>query len=284
MMMSVLWYFAAGLAFCTKNPAWAFAFISTEEDYYAVQESNVTISCKFIQDIHDVHDISNKIIIRWYFKSPEEKQTEILMYHGGQLDIDPNYSRVHFTTPEPGHGDASIEISDLRMSDEGIYQCSVWCKHKGNSGGVTLIQHMNLKVMEKLSAPVCAMEGDPVWGNDVTFQCESSQGTPPLNYSWEKMSENQMLAPNASGDAIGGNLTLKRLSEDNCGSYRCTVENLLETQLCEILLPCLNDPVVARRNKIKVITAVAMSIVILLVVIVVGFWSLRRINQEQVSN
>nr|XP_061784863.1 coxsackievirus and adenovirus receptor homolog [Nerophis lumbriciformis] len=284
MMMSVLWYFAAGLAFCTKSPAWAFEIISTKLDYYAVKESNVTLSCEFTQDIDD---ISNRIIIRWYFKSPEEKQTEILMYHGGQLDIDPNYSRVHFTTPEPCHGDASIEISDLRMSDEGIYQCSLECQLNVRSAIFTIIdQNMNLKVMEKLSAPVCAMEGYPVWGNDVTFQCESSQGTPPLNYSWKKMSENQMLPPNASGDAIGGNFTVKRISEDNCGRYRCTVENLVETQLCEILLPCLNAPVVARRNsKIKVIVAAATSIFILSVVIVVSVWGLRRINhQEQVTN
>ncbi|XP_061881761.1 coxsackievirus and adenovirus receptor homolog [Entelurus aequoreus] len=282
MMMSVLWYFAAGLAFCTKNPSWAFEIISTKEDYYAVKESNVTLSCKFT---HDFDNISNRIIIRWYFQSPEEKQTEMLMYHGGQLDIDPNYSRVHFTTPEPGHGDASIEISDLRMSDEGIYQCSLGCKlNLHSSTNIIRNKIARLKVMEKLSTPVCAMEGDPVWGNDVTLQCESSQGTPPLNYSWKKMSGNQMLPPNASGDAIGGNLTVKRLSEDNCGRYRCTVENLVETQLCEILLPCLNDPVMVRRNKIKVITAAATSIVILLVVIVVSVWDLRRINhQEQVT-
>nr|XP_061784780.1 coxsackievirus and adenovirus receptor homolog [Nerophis lumbriciformis]XP_061784781.1 coxsackievirus and adenovirus receptor homolog [Nerophis lumbriciformis] len=279
MMMSVLWYFAAWLAFCTKNPAWAFEIIATELNYYAVQESNVKLPCKFT---HDIDDISNKIIIRWYFKSPEEKQ-EILMYHGGQLDIDPNYSRVHFTSPEPGHGDASIEISDLRMSDEGIYQCSLECELKGLPG-YTLNNFMlrNLKVMEKMSAPVCAIEGDPVLGNDVTLQCESSQGTPPLNYSWKKMSEKQMLAPNASGDAIGGNLTVKKISEDNCGSYRCTVENLVETQLCEILLPCPKAPVAVRRNKIKVITAVATAI--LLVVIVVSFWGLRRISREQVTN
>ncbi|XP_061880259.1 coxsackievirus and adenovirus receptor homolog [Entelurus aequoreus] len=187
MMMSVLWYFAAGLAFCTKNPAWAFEIIPPKEDYYAVQESNVTLSCKFTQDIDD---ISNRIIIRWYFKSPEEKKTEILMYHGGQLDIDPNYSRVHFTTPEPGHGDASIEISDLRMSDEGIYQCSLECELNAYYGIIEILDwDMNLKVMEKPSARVCAMEGDPVWGNEVTLQCESSQGTPPLNYSWKKTSE-----------------------------------------------------------------------------------------------
>ncbi|XP_061880256.1 coxsackievirus and adenovirus receptor homolog [Entelurus aequoreus] len=135
----------AGLVFCTKNPAWALEIISTKEDYYAVKESNVTLSCKFT---HDIDDISNRIIIRWYFKSPEEKQTEILMYHGGQLDIDPNYSRVHFTTPEPGHGDASIEISDLRLSDEGIYQCSLECQLNVHSG-ITVIKdrYMNLKVI-----------------------------------------------------------------------------------------------------------------------------------------
>ncbi|XP_061924645.1 coxsackievirus and adenovirus receptor homolog [Entelurus aequoreus] len=177
-MMSVLWYFAWLLVFCTKNPAWAFDIISTKSDYHAVEGSNVTLSCKFT---HDVDDISNRIIIRWYFKSPEEKKTEILKYHGGQLDIDPNYSRVHFTTPEPGHGNASIEISDLRMSDEGIYQCSLKCQLKvGSRITKTMIRYTNLKVTEKPSAPVCAVGGDdPLWGNDVTPQCQSSQGTPP---------------------------------------------------------------------------------------------------------
>ncbi|XP_061736194.1 coxsackievirus and adenovirus receptor homolog [Nerophis ophidion] len=157
-------------------------------------------------------------------------------------------------------------------------------------------------VMEELSTPVCAVEEKPVGNNDVTLKCKSSRGTPPLTYSWTKTSGNQKMPPNAIEDTTGENLFVKRISEDNCGRYRCTVESLLDTKHCEIqlkcplsnksdatnyseiLLTCPESPAITSNGN-KVITAVAVTVVLLLaIVFVLSFWSLRKKRGELVIN
>ncbi|XP_061888421.1 coxsackievirus and adenovirus receptor homolog [Entelurus aequoreus] len=290
MMTSVQWYFVSVLAFCTTSPACALE-ISSNKPYYADKGSNVTLDCK------NPHPSDNaKSVVQW--KITSSKNDQILFIHKDRNNLDKK-SRIHFTSLHPYNGDASISISDLRMSDAGTYQCHLM------SGTEEIVKTMKLTVREKLSTPVCAVEGEPVGSNDVTLKCKSSQGTPPLMYSWTKTSGNQKKPPNAIEDATGGNLFVKRISGDNCGSYLCTVESLLlDTKHCEILLKCPSSssnksdatnfseilltcpesPPITSNGK-KVIIAVAVTAVLLLaIVFVISFWYLRKNRGELVIN
>nr|XP_061778852.1 coxsackievirus and adenovirus receptor homolog [Nerophis lumbriciformis]XP_061778853.1 coxsackievirus and adenovirus receptor homolog [Nerophis lumbriciformis] len=285
MMTSVQWYFVSVLAFCTTSPALE---ISSNRSYYEDKGSNVTLDCK---NTHPSDTILS--LVKWQFISSTNNHN-FFLYKDLRIDDDKKI-RIHFTSLHPNNGDASISISDLRMSDAGTYRCYLIGDNEG------IVKTMKLIVKEKLSTPVCAVEGEPVGSNDVTLKCKSSQGTPPLMYSWTKTSGNQKMPLSAIEDATGGNLFVKRISEDNCGSYLCTVESLLDTKHCEILLKCPSSssnksdatnfseilltcpespPITSNGN--KVIIAVAVTAVLLLaIVFVLSFWSLRKRNRGE---
>ncbi|TTW73457.1 EH domain-containing protein 1 [Bagarius yarrelli] len=53
------------------------------------------------------------------------------------------------------------------------------------------------------SKPRCSIEGSPYFGNEVVLRCKSADGTSPLQYSWEKTSDNKLLPANAVLDVSG---------------------------------------------------------------------------------
>nr|XP_061833230.1 coxsackievirus and adenovirus receptor homolog [Nerophis lumbriciformis] len=234
MMTSVLWYLVSELAFCTTSLVCAFGISAEKTSYYAFKGSSVILDCKYTRP----SGFFNCLGADWEFLVPKEGVKIFLWMDDGQMYVEhkPLKDRVEFTSPSPCDGDASIRITDLRMSDTGKYACNL------RENARYLWKNMTLTVMEELSTPVCAVQGEPVAGNVVTLQCTSSQGTPPLKYSWTKTSGNQMLPPNSIEDTSGGTLLVNRLSEDNCGSYLCTVESLDDIKHCEILLECPSSP------------------------------------------
>ncbi|XP_061882205.1 coxsackievirus and adenovirus receptor homolog [Entelurus aequoreus] len=297
MMTSVLWYLVSVLAFCTTSLVCAFGTSANKTSYYAHKGSSVILHCKYTRPSGFLKCLGAV----WDLESPkEEKKTILRMYHGQiHSDYKSLKDRINFTSPNPCDGDASIRINGLRMSDTGKYVCNLEFKSQH------LLKTMTLTVTEELSTPVCAVQGKPVAGNVVTLQCTSSQGTPPLKYSWTKTSGNQMLPSNTNGDTSGGTLLVNRLSEDDCGSYRCTVESLDDTKHCEILLECPHPPSttsdatehkevppkcprspLATSDGNQVIIAVAATIVVLLLAIVLVLtviWVLRKRNRGELA-
>lgn len=47
------------------------------------------------------------------------------------------------------------------------------------------------------SKPRCSTEGPTQEGKDVVLRCTSSEGTNPLQYTWEKTSDNKILPASA---------------------------------------------------------------------------------------
>nr|XP_061833010.1 coxsackievirus and adenovirus receptor homolog [Nerophis lumbriciformis]XP_061833011.1 coxsackievirus and adenovirus receptor homolog [Nerophis lumbriciformis]XP_061833012.1 coxsackievirus and adenovirus receptor homolog [Nerophis lumbriciformis] len=293
MMTSVLWYLVSVLAFCTTSLVCAFG-TSANNTYCARKGSSVILDCKYTRH----SDFLNCLGVDWKLEFPKEKKIILRMNRGHiNSEYKPLKDRIIFTSPNPCDGDASIKINSVRMSDTGKYVCNLEFKSQH------LWKNMTLTVTEELSTPVCAVQGKPVAGNVVTLQCTSSQGTPPLKYSWTKTSGNQMLPSNSNGDTSGGTLFVNRLSEDNCGSYRCTVESLDDTKYCEILLECPSSPPTTsdatKHNEVlpmcpwsplatstgnQVIIAVAATIVVLLLAIVLALtviWVLRKRNRGE---
>ncbi|XP_058488625.1 nectin-3-like protein [Solea solea] len=90
--------------------------------------------------------------------------------------------------------------------------------------------------MERPDKPVCYMDGEAVLGTNIKLRCKSSQGTPPLKYRWKKRSGNRMLHPDAFVDARRGDLYLDQITERDSGAYRCTVQNRVGMENCELRL------------------------------------------------
>ena len=131
---------------------------------------SVTLNCEFSLDSENWQHTE----IEWNIVplNREEDDRIIILLTGGMLynDLyDPLKGRVHFTSPVPQNGDASLTINDLRLTDTGTYQCKV----------KKYIRNIIRIVMERPSKPVCYMECEATAGKRVVLKCGSSQGTPP---------------------------------------------------------------------------------------------------------
>ncbi|XP_061743000.1 coxsackievirus and adenovirus receptor homolog [Nerophis ophidion] len=151
-VLALLRSFVMLLTFCSPGPACALKISSDLTSYHAAQESSVTLHCEYTYSSVDKHDTE----VEWTKLTPHRHDDRIVIWFtGGQLynDLDePTKGRVHFASPDPRNGDASVTISDLRLSDTGTYQCMVK-KLPGLD-----IKNVFLTVIEK---PTSAVEVEP---------------------------------------------------------------------------------------------------------------------------
>ncbi|XP_054643564.1 coxsackievirus and adenovirus receptor homolog [Dunckerocampus dactyliophorus] len=251
--------FVLVLTFCTLKA-------NSQTSYYAAVGSNITLPCKHTYPTDNGH-----YQITWFVKV-NSQDFRITFWHCGVF-YEPLKGRVHHMPHsfQTSHckGDASITISNLRLSDTGTYTCLLRNYEIGEE------RKMNLTVMEKPIEPVCGVEGEPAKGHGVTLKCGSSHDTLQLTYSWTKMSGNKMLPPNASVNATLGDLFVDRITEDNCGRYLCTVESLVATQHCDVLLEC--PPPSAMSDGVPVpVVAVTTVVLVLGLVGALAIWYWRR--------
>ncbi|XP_035291074.1 CXADR-like membrane protein isoform X1 [Anguilla anguilla] len=172
--------------------------------------------------------------IEWLLQKPNSKQTVVITYFGGTV-YDPSendLSRLAFAG-DFLKGDASLLISDLVLSDSGEYSCKV------KIGGKYHWAAVNLIVLVKPSKPRCWMEGRLLEGSDVKLSCRSADGSDPIQYKWERVLDKGRtmgrLPPLALIDLKNPEIvTLRNLSHDSTGVYKCTASNDVGEESCII--------------------------------------------------
>uniref|UniRef100_A0A665UDZ3 Ig-like domain-containing protein n=1 Tax=Echeneis naucrates TaxID=173247 RepID=A0A665UDZ3_ECHNA len=126
--------------------------------------SSVTLQCEFVLASDNLAHTEIEWII---VPSDRDKDEDVIIWYTGGIIYDNLYGplkqRVHFTSPEPQDGIASITVTDLKHTDSGTYQCKV--KKLPDIASKNLI----LSVMERPSKPVCSVEGQAVAGRDLRF-------------------------------------------------------------------------------------------------------------------
>ncbi|XP_064884102.1 nectin-2-like isoform X1 [Oncorhynchus nerka] len=78
--------------------------------------------------------------VSWIYEPKEGERLNIAVYHpkfGASFPTSPLKGRVRFTTEPPSLSNPSIQISDVKMSDEGKYICEYATYPSGNEQGVT---------------------------------------------------------------------------------------------------------------------------------------------------
>uniref|UniRef100_A0A665VKD7 Ig-like domain-containing protein n=1 Tax=Echeneis naucrates TaxID=173247 RepID=A0A665VKD7_ECHNA len=143
--------------------------------YYVAGDSSVTLQCEFVLASDNLAHTE----IEWIIVPPDrDKDEDVIIWYTGGIIYDNLYGplkqRVHFTSPEPQDGIASITMTDLKHTDSGTYQCKV--KKLPDIANKNLF----LSVMKRPSKPECSVERQAVAGRDLRLRCRSSQGTPPL--------------------------------------------------------------------------------------------------------
>ncbi|KAM6161783.1 coxsackievirus and adenovirus receptor isoform 2-T2 [Erethizon dorsatum] len=146
------------------------------------------LPCKFTIGPDD----QGPLDIEWLLSPADNQQVDqvIILYSGDK--IYDNYhealkGRVHFTSNDLKSGDASINVTNLQLSDIGTYQCKVK-KAPGVANKKVL-----LTVLVKPSGTRCFIDGSEEIGNDFKLKCEPGEGSLPLRYEWQKLSDSQQM-------------------------------------------------------------------------------------------
>ncbi|XP_061559389.1 coxsackievirus and adenovirus receptor homolog [Phycodurus eques] len=229
MMCRLLWPFVLLGVLCSIGPACTLEISMNRKHNYAATGTNVTLACQYTHTLESTQHTE----ITWSIVSADQDEKTILWFTGGRLYpvlYKPLEGRLQFTSANPQNGDASINITDVRLSDSTTYQCLVKKLPELD------LKNVDLTVMEVPSQPQCSVDRELAEGHGMTLKCGSLHGTPPLRYTWSKTSEDQVLPPNAIVDTVEG--TLRNIFESDCGRYRCTVASMVANKHCDLVLKC----------------------------------------------
>uniref|UniRef100_A0A672FIY5 Ig-like domain-containing protein n=1 Tax=Salarias fasciatus TaxID=181472 RepID=A0A672FIY5_SALFA len=182
--------------------------------------------------------------IEWLFLKPTNRQRVVITYFAGRV-FDPNEAergRVAFAG-EYLKGDASLLISDLSLTDSGEYSCKV------KTGAQYHWSTVSLVVLVKPSKPRCWMEGKLLEGGDVKMSCKSADGSDPIHYKWERvLDKGKYFGKLPQLTKISWKIyyihyiylknpeimTLKNLTQENTGIYKCTATNDVGQESCTV--------------------------------------------------
>ncbi|XP_058400959.1 CXADR-like membrane protein isoform X1 [Diceros bicornis minor] len=205
--------------------------LGTHTEIKRVAEEKVTLPCHHQLGLPE----KDTLDIEWLLTDNEGKQNVVITYssrHVYNNFSEEHKGRVAFASNFLA-GDASLQIEPLKPSDEGRYTCKV------KNSGRYVWSYVILKVLVRPSKPKCEMEGELTEGSDLTLQCESSSGTKPIVYYWqripEKEGEDEHLPPKSRIDYNNpGRVLLQNLTMSSSGLYQCTAGNEAGKESCVV--------------------------------------------------
>uniref|UniRef100_A0A8C7BUI4 CXADR Ig-like cell adhesion molecule n=1 Tax=Neovison vison TaxID=452646 RepID=A0A8C7BUI4_NEOVI len=229
------------------------------------------LPCKFTLSPED----QGPLDIEWLLSPADnQKVDQVIILYSGDKIYDDYYQdlkgRVHFTSSDLKSGDASINVTNLRLSDIGTYQCKV---KKAPGVGNKKIQ---LTVLVKPSGIRCYVDGSEEIGNDFKLKCEPKEGSLPLQYEWQKLSNSQKLPTLWLPDMKSPVISVKNASTEYSGTYSCTVTNRVGSDQCQLRLN-----VVPPSNRAGTIAGAIVGILLALVLIGLIVFCCRKKRREE---
>ncbi|XP_069058843.1 cell surface A33 antigen [Pleurodeles waltl] len=219
---------AAALLLAVLDTAFAIKVQTPQKVIQVARGKNTTLQCQMQTTV------ATKVggIVSW---KTTVDQAEVLVYFYGQdISVGERYTgRVQFSG-KPDDGDLSITISQVNMADNGTYQCEAQIP-KDTSG--TKLDKVDLLVLVAPSKPKQSITGTVEYGQVITLNCVSEEGSPIPTYTWQSYSVTNQLRPlPATAVTDKGSLTLKNISADTSGFYLVTVSNIVGQESCNITL------------------------------------------------
>ncbi|XP_007250916.2 nectin-2 isoform X2 [Astyanax mexicanus] len=120
--------------------------------------------------------------VSWIFEKADGTRTNIAVFHpkfGVNYPKSPVTGRVGFTAETPQLDSPTIQITDIKMTDEGRYICEYATYPSGNEQGVT-----SLIILAKPENSATAVKVQAGTASVVVASCQSANGRPASTISW----------------------------------------------------------------------------------------------------
>ncbi|XP_073493275.1 immunoglobulin superfamily member 11-like isoform X1 [Phyllobates terribilis] len=176
----------------------------------------------------------NRLNIIWTVSPLLQPQQplQVISYEQGQIveSLSEYLGRVTFAS-QPTQ-DASIVLNHSRVSDTGTYQCTVINPPDGATPNIGLV---GLTVLVPPSTPDCSSDSYGQEGGSIRLRCAVKDGIPTPTIRWEKVAPGaqQLISTREDYHAF---TTLRNISSETSGLYRCTVSNQLGSKTCAVEL------------------------------------------------
>lgn len=120
--------------------------------------------------------------VSWIFETAAGVRTNIAVFHpkfGVNYPVSPVTGRVAFTAETPQLDNPTIQITDIKMKDEGRYICEYATYPSGNEQGVT-----SLIILAKPVNSATAVKVQAGTASVVVASCQSANGRPASTITW----------------------------------------------------------------------------------------------------
>uniref|UniRef100_A0A2I3TSE4 Immunoglobulin V-set domain-containing protein n=1 Tax=Pan troglodytes TaxID=9598 RepID=A0A2I3TSE4_PANTR len=160
--------------------------------------------------------------IEWLISPADnQKVDQVMILYSGNKIYDDYYpelkGRVHFKSNDLKSGDASINVTNLQLSDIGTDQCKV-----KKAPGIAN-KKIQLVVLVKPSGTRCYVDGSEEIGSDFKLKCEPKEGSLPLQYEWQKLSDSQKMPTSWLAEMTSSVISVKKMLyiRNRVGSDQC---------------------------------------------------------------
>lgn len=196
--------------------------VKVEPEVSSYPGQSVTLRCAFA----DPTEVQ-LTMVTWIYEPKDGERINIAVLHP---KFQPNYpespvkGRVSFVVDPPNLSSPSIQISDVRMSDEGRYICEYATYPRGNEQGIVYL--VMLAKPQNLASVVTAVEGSkPV----VVARCESADGRPEAKITWVTTAKGNATTGSKPGAdntvTVTSEYSLVPTAADNGRDISCIVEH-----------------------------------------------------------
>lgn len=192
--------------------------------------SSVELPC------HYKTSVDKNFMLEWKFApasvAPEQGK-QILYFTNDKLYKPGSQAeRLSLLHDPPTMGDATLQLANVRASDNGTYICVVNNPPDFYGSGSGLV---HFTVLMPPSTPVCKVTEYARIGGDATLTCSSVEGVPTPIYAWSRVdSKTSLPLANMVQDDQTGKLQLTNLSLAFSGTYQCMASNQFGHASCQV--------------------------------------------------
>ncbi|XP_056135120.1 cell surface A33 antigen-like [Lampris incognitus] len=255
--------------------------VNIEKDVYEVARgNNITLPCTF----KPKDEKPGLVIVTWTAEGakPGTPESLVLTHYSTKrtTDIAPKYEGRASLDQDIAKGKANLILYSITLEDNKVFECRV--QIPGDDTG-KLVDTTRLVVMVAPSSPICMIQGDEEYGQNINLTCVSEEGSPPPTYKWESRDVRNMprvaFADPRTTDK-DGILSLYNISRETSGYYTCTSRNKIRSVTCSITLkvmpPSMNIGFTA-----GIIGGAVAALVILVIIIYCCCCRKKNDNKEE---